>query len=148
MTDTVGNPLQSLTRFAGEWSMSVEYVFVSEQELTPAELSVYQLWREIVDLAGGLPHEFRELKVSATMRPSVAEGMKPGGLWERTTGRVIVHRPQLRSVELFAAVLLHEVTHARTGYGDVSRDFESALTDLIGRLAARVLSHESTRPRR
>jgi hypothetical protein len=140
VTDVGGTPLQSLDQFGSEWSASVEYQFVSEHDLTPAERAVYHLWRDIADLAGGLPHEFKELKVSATMRPSVTEGMKPAGFWEPTTGRVIVHRPELRSVEAFAGTFLHELTHACTGHVDVSRDFESALTDLIGRLVPRALS--------
>ncbi len=145
VTDVAGNPLQSLGQFGNEWSASVEYQFVSERDLTPAERAVYQLWQRIADLAGGLPREFKELKISATMRPSVIEGMKPAGFWEPATGQVIVHRPALKSMERFGGTLLHELTHARTGYDDVSRDFESALTDLIGRLVHRALSRESGR---
>lgn len=144
VTDGAGNALQSLAQFEGEWSASIEYQFVHERDLTPGERAVYHLWREIADLSGGLPRKFKELKVSETMRPSVTEGMNPAGLWEPASGRVIVHRPQLRSLEAFAGTLLHELTHARTGHDDVSRDFEEALTDIIGRLAARALSREST----
>lgn len=67
--------------------------------------------------------------------------MNPAGLWEPATKRIIVHRPELRSVEAFAGTLLHELTHARSGYDDVSRDFEDALTSLIGALAAPALPH-------
>lgn len=145
VTDVAGNALQSISQFASEWSASIEYQFVSERDLTPAERAVYELWRDIVNLAGGVPREFKDLMVSETMRPSATEGLKPGGIWEPTTGRVIVHRPQLRSVEAFAGTLLHELTHARTGHVDVSRDFEVALTDVIGILALRALSRQATR---
>ena len=49
---------------------------------------------------------------------------------------MIVHRSQLQSLEAFAGPLLHELTHA---YGSWRRcrDFEGALTSLIGTLAAR-----------
>lgn len=62
--------------------------------------------------------------------------MNPAGLWEVSIGRIIVHRRELRSFETFAGTLLHELTHAHTSLDDVSRDFEEALTRLIGRLAA------------
>lgn len=113
VTDVAGNALQSISQFESEWSASIEYHFVSERDLTPAERAVYEMWRDIANLAGGVPREFKSLMVSETMRPSATEGLKPGGFWEPTTGRVIVHRPQLRSVEAFAGTLLHELTHAR-----------------------------------
>jgi hypothetical protein len=141
VTDVAGKPLQSLAQFQGEWSASIEYKFVHENDLSPRERAVYQRWREIADLSGGLPRQFKELKVSETMRPSVTEGMHPAGLWESVPGRVIIHRPQLQSLEAFAGTLLHELTHARSGHDDVSRDFEEALTSLIGTLAARALPH-------
>src|SRR5262249_35627124 len=112
VTDVEGRALQSLSQFQGEWSASIEYKFVAEEQLTPKERAVFSRWRDIAKLAGGLPRQFKELKVSDTMRPSVAEGMHPAGLWEAATGRVIVHRPQLQTLDLFAGTLLHELTHA------------------------------------
>lgn len=137
--DIAGNPLRSLEQFARQWSASIEYRFVSDRDLAPNEREIYQLWKPIAALAGGLPAAFKELKISETMRPSIKEGMNPAGLWEESTGRIIVHRRELRSLEAFAGTLLHELTHARTGHEDVSRDFEEALTRLIGRLAAGAL---------
>jgi hypothetical protein len=139
IADVEGNPVRTLAQFHSEWAASVEYKFIHEKDFTPRERAVYSEWRTIADLAGGLPRRFKEIKVSETMRPSVTEGMRPGGLWESDTGRVIVHRSQLRSIETFAGTLLHELTHARTGFNDVSRDFEEALTNVIGMLAARAL---------
>jgi hypothetical protein len=66
--------------------------------------------------------------------------MDPDGLWEEDSGRIIVHRRILRSLDKFAGTLLHELAHASSGYDDVSRDFESELTDLLGTLAVRALS--------
>jgi len=106
--------------------------------LTPKERQVYELWPPIVELFGPRPAAFKELKISETMRPSVKEGMHPAGLWDPANGWVIVHRPELRSVADFAGTVLHELVHARTGYDDLSRDFELSLTGLLGRLAERV----------
>ena len=139
MADVIGQPIQSLQHFAIEWSASVEYQFVPESDLTQSERAVFRLWRRIAALGGGLPPQFRGLEVSETMRPSVTEGMHPVGLWEPATGRVIVHRSQLQSVQAFAGTLLHELTHARTGASDVSRAFELGLTEVIGLVTASLI---------
>jgi hypothetical protein len=39
----------------------------------------------------------------------------------------------------FSGTLLHEIVHARTGYADVTREFELALTHLMGTAAALAL---------
>ncbi len=144
VVDTSGKPLQSLERFATDWSASVEFRFVDERDLTSAERAIFSRRREVADLDGGVPRIVKSILVSETMRPSVTEGMHPAGLWEPATGRVIIHRHQLRSLGAFAGTLLHELTHARSGYKDVSRDFELALTSTIGRVAVTALTERST----
>jgi hypothetical protein len=138
-TDAAGRPLQSLEVFAAQWSASVEYCFVEEAQLSAAEQAIFRRWREIAALDGGIPKYVRAIKVSETMRPSVREGLNPDGLWEPAEARVVIHRPVLANLARFAGVLLHELAHARTGYDDVSREFESALTDTIGQVSARAL---------
>jgi hypothetical protein len=139
VADVDGRPIQSLGQFATDWSASVEFKFVSEVDLTGREREVYGLWQHIAEAGGGLPPDFRELKVSETMRPSVYEGIRWAGLWEPLTGRIIIHRGELKNVEAFAGTLLHELTHARSGATDVTREFEVALTEAMGRIAATLL---------
>ncbi len=140
VVDTAGAPLQSLSQFAVAWSASIEYKLVPESDLTRAERAIFSRWREIAALNGAMPAQVKEVLVSETMRPSVTEGLHPAGLWEPATGRVIIHRPQLATLGGFAGTLLHEFTHARTGYGDVSREFESALTNGLGQCASSALA--------
>ncbi len=140
--DLDGKPLQSLGQFATDWAASVEFKFVAEGSLTDRERAVYKLWQSIAEMGGGLPPGFRELRISETMRPSVHEGMDPAGFWEPATGRIIVHRRELRNVEAFGGTLLHELAHARSGAGDVTREFELALTEVIGRMVTRVLQQK------
>jgi len=138
--DIKGGRIRTLAEFAQQWAASIEYRFVAPGDLTPNERQIYSLWPQVVDLFGGRPAKFKDLKISETMRPSVKEGMHPAGLWDPANGWVIVHRPELRSVQDFAGTLLHELVHARTGSDDLSRDFELALTDLLGELASRLVS--------
>jgi hypothetical protein len=52
----------------------------------------------------------------------------------------------LASLEKYAGTLLHEVTHAISGTGDVSREFEIALTDVLGKIVAKVLEGDQQAP--
>ena len=121
VADLAGNPLQSLTQFARDWSASVEYRFVDEKDLSSAERAIFQRWREIAALDRGVPYRVKSVLISETMRPSAREGMNPVGLWESATGRIIIQLQQLRDLGSFAGTLLHELAHARTGFEDVSR---------------------------
>ena len=56
------------------------------------------------------------------------------GLWEPEKRWIIIKRTELAKLTSFAGTLLHEVTHAKTGFSDVSREFEDALTEIIGQL--------------
>jgi hypothetical protein len=140
LVDIDGQPMQSVARFAQEYAESIEFKFIREQDLTAAEQKVFSHLSAIGKAGGGRPQNVREVLVSETMRPSVHEGLHPSGIWDPPTGRVIVHRPVLRDLRSFAGTVLHEFAHARSGYRDVSRDFELALTDVIGILATSLVS--------
>lgn len=78
----------------------------------------------------------KEIKISETMRPEFNTGRECQGLWEPDKRRIIIKRSVLADIESFAGTLLHEITHAKTGFSDVSREFESELTEVIGVLSA------------
>jgi hypothetical protein len=94
----------------------------------------------IVDLVGGLPARVHAVRVSNTMRVDFATGSDALGLWDGETNSIVIRRDQLASLPDFAGTLLHELVHAQTGYDDVTRDFEGALTDIIGKTAAAALT--------
>jgi hypothetical protein len=139
LKDLQGNPVRDLSVYQSEWNNSFEFKFVSRDQLTPAERKIFDLWQPIVDLAGGLSTKVREVKISETMRPDFGTGRECQGLWESEKKRIIVKRSELADIESFAGTLLHEVTHANSGYPDVSREFENALTEVIGQLASAYL---------
>jgi hypothetical protein len=86
----------------------------------------------IATLVGGLPAHVKSVRVSNTMRVELGTGSDALGLWDGSTQSIVIRRDQLSSVSNFAGTLLHEIVHARTGFDDVTRDFENALTDVIG----------------
>ena len=46
----------------------------------------------------------------------------------------------LRDPALFCGVLVHELTHADTGFDDIDRGFETALSKWIGHFAWKALN--------
>lgn len=59
------------------------------------------------------------------------------GLWDPETTSIGIWRDQLKTLPEFGGgVLLHEVAHARSGHGDVTRGFENELTQRLGLASA------------
>lgn len=139
LKDIQGNPVRDLSVYQAEWNSSFEFKFVPRDSLTPAERKVFDRWQQIVELVGGLPAVVREVRVSETMRPDFGTGGECQGLWEPDKKRIIVKRSELATLTSFAGTVLHEITHANSGYADVSREFESALTEVIGQLSGACL---------
>ena len=63
--------------------------------------------------------------------------MEVVGLWECDKGRIVIRRDQLKTLESYAGTLLHESAHATSGAGDVSREFELELTNIIGQISVK-----------
>lgn len=136
VTDLKGNPVRDLGVFQAEYAKSFEFKFVSPDKLSRSEQKIFAVREKIGSLVGGIPKKVKHVRVSETMRPDIMSGYTPQGLWDEATNSIIILRKQLASIEQFAGTLLHEIAHAKTGYSDVSRDFETALTDMLGRVAA------------
>jgi hypothetical protein len=135
VTDLKGNPVRDLGVFQSEYLKSFEFKFVSPEKLSKSEQKVFEQREKIADLVGGLPKKVKNIKVSETMRPDFLTGYTPQGLWQESSKTIIILRTQLQTLPDFAGTLLHEIAHAKTGYDDVSRDFELALTAMLGQLA-------------
>jgi hypothetical protein len=140
MTDLSGAPIRDLTRYQSEWASSFVFDFVEPSALAPGERAVFGQAHAIMDLVGGLPSQVEAVRISNTMRVDFATGSDALGLWDGTTNSIVIRRDQLSSLSDFAGTLLHEVVHARTGYDDVTRDFENALTEVIGKTASAALA--------
>ena len=135
VADLEGNPVRDLSVYQSEWEESFVFKFVTPESLSSNERRIYERWKEIADLVGGVPKKVKEIKVSETMRPDFLTGSETQGLWDPTSESIIIKRSELEALSDFAGTLLHEIAHARTGYGDVSREFESELTEMLGTVA-------------
>ena len=135
VTDVKGNPVRDLSVYQSEWESSFEFKFVKPESLSSNERRNYERWEEIAKLVGPIPKKVHDVKISETMRPDFLTGSETRGLWDPSSGSIIIKRTQLGSLSTFAGTLLHEIAHARTGYGDVSREFENELTEMLGTVA-------------
>ena len=140
MIDLSGAPIRDLGQYQSEWNNSFVFDFVEPASLAPSEQAVFERAQAIVDLVGGLPARVQAVRVSNTMRVDFETGSDALGLWDGQTNSIVIRRDQLASLPDFAGTLLHELVHAQTGYDDVTRDFEGALTIIIGKTAAAALT--------
>lgn len=139
LKDLQGKPVRDLEVYRQEWARSFKFEFIPPTRLTLDERRVFDFWSKIAGLAGGLRLAVREIKISEVMRPDLRSNSEPVGLWEPERQRIVIKRSQLRSIDAFAGTLLHELVHAESGSEDVTREFEQALTDLLGKVSARAI---------
>ena len=87
----------------------------------------------------GNPKIVKQVKISKTMRKNLSSFVEATGVWEESTRTIIIKRDQLKNIEKYCGTLLHEVAHAQSGADDVTREFESQLSKLLGVISPRAL---------
>jgi len=137
--DISGTLIRDLGQFYSEYHESFEFKFIDPSDLTSREREIFGKTDETLNLIGGKPRKIKEIKISETMRKELGFFIERNGVWEESTGRIIIKRSQLKSIEDYAGTLLHEVAHAISGTTDVSREFEDELTRLLGIISSRAL---------
>jgi hypothetical protein len=137
--DVQGTPIRDLETYLQEWNESFSFTFVGAHDLAPAERAIFGLTDTLFQTIGGRPRAVREVVISETMRLDPSGSGETLGLWEGSTGRIIIKRSLLISLADYAGTLLHEAAHARSGAPDVTRTFEQELTRLLGLVAAHAL---------
>lgn len=141
-TDISGNQIRDLEYFISKENESFKFKFIKEKDMTPKEIEIFRMTNAILNLVGGKPKNVKEIKISETMRIDPHSFNETVGLWDDSTGQIIIKRSQLKSLEDYAGTLLHEIGHVKSGAPDVSRDFENELTSLIGTLASKALQNK------
>ena len=137
--DISGTLIRDLGQFYSEYHESFEFKFIDPSDLTSREREIFGKTDETLNLIGGKPRKIKEIKISETMRKELVSFIERNGVWEESTGRIIIKRSELKSIEDYAGTLLHEVAHAISGTTDVSREFEDELTRLLGIISSRAL---------
>lgn len=132
--DIEGNRMVDITQFTETYNDSFNFDFVEAEALSSQERKILDTTAFVIEAFGGRPAKVAAIKISNTMRPDLMSSSQTLGCWDPSTSSIVIWRPQLNSFEEFSGVLIHELVHAKTGYSDVTRDFESALTTTIGDL--------------
>ena len=122
-------------RFKENMISNLKIEFISPQELSASERKVYDSTECILGMIGGCPECIKEIQIAQKIEP-LALFWDTYGLWQSSFGRITIRRDSLSSLSSYAGVLIHECLHAKTGYEDVSRDFETELSNMIGNLAS------------
>ena len=141
-TDLSGKPIIDISQFTTTYNDSFSFDFVAIENLTPKEREVYDLTNDILNLIDGKPRIVRDIKISTTMRKDFFSEGETLGVWEPNTGSIIILRKMLNSIKDYAATLIHEAIHAKSGMGDISRNFERELTVAIGQVCEKALSNK------
>jgi hypothetical protein len=139
-TDLSGKPIIDISQFTTTYNDSFSFDFVAIENLTPKEREVYNLTNDILNLIDGKPRIVRDIKISTTMRKDFFSEGETVGVWEPNTGSIIILRKMLNSIKDYAGTLIHEAIHAKSGMGDISKNFEHELTVAIGQVCEKALS--------
>lgn len=137
--DSSGDLIRDLGQFTSEWNESFEFKFADAKELSREERKIFEKTDDILNLIGGKPKKVKKIKISETMRLENHGYKEAVGLWEEHSGRIIIKRAQLKSIESYAGTLLHEVAHTISGATDITSKFEEELTSLLGTIASKVV---------
>lgn len=114
-------------------------VEVNTIKLTFKELEIYNKTDSILNLIGGKPKIVKEIVIAERFYESDFYDKTLLGLWVDSYKKIYIKRSQLKSINDYSGTLLHECVHAMSGATDVSREFELALTHLIGLLASKLI---------
>lgn len=138
--DVEGNQISTILSVVKTYNDSFQYDFVDYEDLSVSEQQVFDFTDKILSVTK-TDVKKHQIYVSNCLQPDFPEESF-GGVWEPFENRVIIHRNMLKDISIYAGVLIHELTHADTGYNDVSRSFETELTKRIGLFATYYLTHK------
>jgi azurin len=110
---------------------------VNINSLTVQEKQVYSKTDAILNLIGGKPKNVKTITIVERLYEADMLGIL--GLWVSEKNEIMIKRSQLHSISQYAGTLLHECAHAVSGAGDVSRDFELKLTEIIGIISSKLI---------
>ncbi len=131
------NAIRTMDVFVKERSDNFEYEFVDIDSLNVFEKENYDCLSGILNAIGGKPEAVKQIRIAEKMQRDTVTYMPANGLW--TNGQIIIKRSVLSNLEKFVGVLIHEIAHAKSGYTDGTRGFESQLTDFLGILGYKYL---------
>jgi hypothetical protein len=139
LLDVDGGSIVTSSKIFQEYRDSFHYDFIDISDLTMSERERFKRLTNWAANFLGVENEKIDVKISKTLRPSIF-GDDVVGEWISPINTIIIRRDTLKSDTAFLGTLIHEYTHAISGESDCTREFEIALSDVIGKLAAALVS--------
>ena len=136
--DMSGKKISTIRSVVNDFNDSFEYEFVPYKALSAKEQSVFDLTDKILKQTKSTVKK-SQIKISERLQPDFPKDSF-GGVWDPCEELVVIRRDMLSDPETFCGVLIHELTHADTGYDDIERSFETALTKWIGHFAWKTIN--------
>ena len=136
--DMSGKKISTIRSVVNDFNDSFEYDFVPYEVLTTQEKAVFDLTDTLLKQTKSAVKK-SQIKISKRLQPDFPADSF-GGVWDPCEELVVIRRDMLSDPETFCGVLIHELTHADTGYDDIERSFETALTKWIGHFAWKTIS--------
>ena len=140
--DDSGIVIRDFNHFKSEYYNSFEFNYISRNMLTEYEKRNYDLIDEIIELIGYKRKRLPEIKISGKMQKDEFTFKDSEGLFINNT--IILKRSILLNKKKLCSVLLHEIAHYSSKASDVSRDFETELTNFMGTLGEKLLKNSSS----
>lgn len=137
--DLSGDPITDIEQFISNYNDSFEFKIINPDKLNKNEKSIYQLTPDILNIFGGKPKKVKGIKISSTMRKDFFSEVETFGCWDENTNSIVLSRKTLKTISDYSGTLIHELIHAKTGHHDVTREFETSLTKIIGDLCRGLL---------
>lgn len=134
--DFEGNPIIDMNQYISEYNDSFIFDFVNEKDLTKKEKRIFDKIDNIISVFGKILKNVKEIKISNNIRKQYLDNSFTMGIYDSDEKLIVIHRETLKSLSTFAGTLIHELIHAETGLPDVNRDFETALTKMIGKVVS------------
>ncbi|MGL6058171.1 MAG: ATP-binding protein [Culicoidibacterales bacterium] len=128
--DAKGNNINTFENLSEVFTSEYKYKIINYNELTADEKKTYDMKWIAVELCNCQELADR-IFISETTKSSIP-GKDVLGVWIDGEQKIIIRRDVLSNLEKFLGVLSHELLHAKTGYSDLTREFENSLTNLIG----------------
>ncbi len=141
-TDFNGSPIVDIGQFVENYNNSFNFNFIDPNKLSQKEKAIYDQTPKIIELFGNKPYKVKSIKISSTMRKDFFGEVETLGCWDDNTNSIVISRKVLNNIADFSGTLIHELVHADTGHEDVTRDFETSLTTVIGRLSSTILGQK------
>lgn len=138
-SDFEGNPIVDINQYVSNYNDSFEFDFVQESELSKAEKKIYGYVEEIINVFGKTPRTVKEIRISNNIRKDYFDNSVTLGVYDSSEELIVIHRKALKTLKSFAGTLVHELIHAKTGLPDINRDFETELTNIIGKTIDNIL---------